>query len=204
MRRAFGYLQRMGRALMGHASVEQQVKTEQREDAANGTARAPQGERAVTTVVAPMTGELRPITAVPDEVFSQRMLGDGFCVFPTEGQVVSPISGSVMHLFPTGHAVGLQTADGIEVLVHIGIDTVKLQGQGFKAHVKEGAAVAAGDVLVEVDLDVVGPQVPSLATPVIFTNLEGRPWELQRTGRVSAGDAVALVGAQGAVPVSPT
>lgn len=146
-------------------------------------------------VVAPMSGEVKPITEVPDEVFSQKMMGDGFCVFPAEGKVVSPVSGRVTTLFPTLHALGLVTPDGLEVLVHVGIDTVKMQGEGFRALVAEGDTVQAGQPLLEVDIDAIREKVPSLATPVVFTNLEGRTWHLVQTGTVRAGDAVATVDA---------
>lgn len=156
---------------------------------------------AVVQVVAPMTGEVAPITEVPDDVFSQRLVGDGFCVFPSEGRVVAPVSGVIVNLFPTRHAVGLRTLDGLEVLLHIGIDTVKLQGEGFKALVAEGATVQAGQPIMEVDLSAIQDKVPSLVTPVVFTNLEGREWHLSRTGNAQAGEPVATVGA--AEPSSP-
>lgn len=140
-----------------------------------------------------MAGEVKPITEVPDPVFAEKMMGDGFCVFPTDGRVVSPVAGEVVNLFPTLHAVGIATSDGLEILVHVGIDTVKLQGEGFKALVKQGARVTAGQPLLEVDLALVGPKVPSLATPIVFTNLEGREWALTRQGTVKAGDEVATV-----------
>lgn len=149
--------------------------------------------RAAVSVVAPMAGEVKPISEVPDPVFAEKMMGDGFCVFPTKGKVVSPVDGEVVNLFPTLHAVGIRTADGLEVLVHVGIDTVKLQGEGFRPLIAEGAKVTAGQPLLEVDLKRVGPKVPSLATPVVFTNLEERDWTLSRQGEVQAGDAVATV-----------
>lgn len=144
-------------------------------------------------IASPMAGEIRPITDVPDEVFSQRMMGDGFCVFPTEGRVVAPVSGTVVNIFPTLHALGLRTIGGIEILVHVGIDTVKLEGLGFKALVEEGAEVKVGDPLLEVDLEAIREKVPSLATPVVFVNLEGQELRLLRTGDVEAGQVVATV-----------
>lgn len=148
---------------------------------------------AALDVVAPMTGEIRPLDDVPDPVFAQRMMGDGFALFPTDGKVVAPVSGTVATLFPTGHAVGLRTAGGLEVLVHVGIDTVKLNGEGFRALVQEGTEVRTGHPLIEVDLDRVSKRVPSLATPVIFTNLEGMEWRLVKQGIVQAGEVVAQV-----------
>jgi len=149
------------------------------------------------TVAAPLAGEVRPVTEAPDPVFAEKMMGDGFCVFPdvTNGAtVVSPVAGEVINLFPTGHAVGIRTADGLEVLVHIGIDTVKLHGRGFRALVSQGDRVKAGQPLVRVDLADIQGEVPSLATPVLFTNLDdNRTWRLDRLGAVEAGDPVATV-----------
>jgi glucose-specific phosphotransferase system IIA component len=144
-------------------------------------------------VVAPMSGEIRPLSDVPDPVFAEKMMGDGFCVFPTSGRVVAPVSGKVITLFPTHHAIGLRTPDGLELLVHVGVDTVKLQGEGFKPLVAEGADVEAGQPLLDVDLEQIRKKVPSIATPVVFTNLEGREWRLLEKGSVVAGFVVASV-----------
>lgn len=155
------------------------------------------GRKQPLKVVAPMKGEVKPITEVPDPVFAEKMMGDGFCVFPeilSAAQVVSPVDGEVVNLFPTGHAVGIRTSGGLEVLVHIGIDTVKLQGKGFRILVTEGAKVTAGQPLMQVDLTAIQGDVPSLATPVVFTNLdEKKSWRLERQGSVEAGDPVAVV-----------
>ncbi|MEW8978723.1 MAG: PTS glucose transporter subunit IIA [Symbiobacterium sp.] len=155
------------------------------------------GRKQPLKVVAPMKGEVKPITEVPDPVFAEKMMGDGFCVFPeilSAAQVVSPVDGEVVNLFPTGHAVGIRTSGGLEVLVHIGIDTVKLQGKGFRILVTEGAKVTAGQPLMEVDLTAIQGDVPSLATTVVFTNLdEKKSWRLERQGSVEAGDPVAVV-----------
>jgi glucose-specific phosphotransferase system IIA component len=140
-----------------------------------------------------MSGEIRPLSDVPDPVFAEKMMGDGFCVIPSSGRVVSPVSGKVVTLFPTHHAIGLRTTDGLELLVHVGVDTVKLQGEGFKPLVAEGADVQAGQPLLDVDLAQIRKQVPSVATPVVFTNLEGREWRFVKQGRVQAGDVVAQV-----------
>jgi glucose-specific phosphotransferase system IIA component len=145
------------------------------------------------SVVSPMAGEVLPITAVPDPVFAEKMMGDGFAVNPSAGEVVAPVGGEVVNLFPTGHAVGIRTPDGLEVLVHVGIDTVKLGGQGFTALVAQGDRVEAGQAILRVDLDGIRDQVPSLMTPVVFTNLEDRSWRLTAQGTVRAGEPVATV-----------
>ncbi len=92
-------------------------------------------------VASPLTGKVVPLSEVPDQVFSTKMMGDGFAVEPTDGTVVSPVDGTIVNVFPTKHAIGIQSNTGREVLIHFGIDTVKLNGQGFEALVSEGAAV---------------------------------------------------------------
>ena len=87
-------------------------------------------------IVAPVSGELIPLSQVPDQVFSTKMMGDGFAVIPGSNRVVAPLSGSLETVFPTGHAVGIKTKDGIECIVHIGLDTVELNGEGFNVLVK--------------------------------------------------------------------
>lgn len=121
--------------------------------------------------VIPMSGTLRYLEDVPDLVFSEKLMGDGFAIEPVNGTVVSPINGKVINIFPTKHAIGLEADNGREVLIHIGLETVNLKGEGFEVFVKEGDRVTAGQKLVEADLAAIGPHVPSLLTPVVFTNL---------------------------------
>ncbi|GGM36657.1 PTS glucose transporter subunit IIABC [Paraliobacillus quinghaiensis] len=120
----------------------------------------------------PMAGEILPITEVPDQVFSQKMMGDGFAVKPSAGKVVAPVNGKILNIFPTKHAIGIQAENGLEILIHIGIDTVKLKGEGFTQIAEEGQEVKKGDVLMEVDLDYIAKNAESTVTPVIFTNLQ--------------------------------
>lgn len=100
------------------------------------------------------------------------MLGDGFAVEPTAGRVVAPCAGRVTQIFPTSHAIGIETAEGLELLIHVGIDTVELKGAGFTRAVEAGAAVSAGDLLLEVDLEAVRAAGKSTVIPVIITNME--------------------------------
>lgn len=132
---------------------------------------APQIANDVAYIVAPMTGEVVDISEVPDPVFSGKMMGDGFAVKPVEGVVVSPVKGKVATAFPTKHAVGLVSDEGLEVLIHVGIDTVKLQGNGFELLVEEGASVGVGTPLIKVDLAYIAANAKSTITPVVFTNL---------------------------------
>ncbi|WP_078579846.1 PTS sugar transporter subunit IIA [Salipaludibacillus agaradhaerens] len=124
------------------------------------------------TLLSPVNGEIVPLSEVPDPTFSKQMMGDGIAVMPTDGHIVAPVHGEVIQVFPTKHAVGLKTVNGIEILIHIGIETVTLQGEGFKAFVKEGSKVAPGDKLIEFDIDVVKEKAESLITPIIITNGE--------------------------------
>ncbi|MED4271509.1 glucose-specific PTS transporter subunit IIBC [Geobacillus stearothermophilus] len=147
------------------------------------------------TIASPMSGEIVPLAEVPDQVFSQKMMGDGFAVMPTDGTVVSPVDGKIINVFPTKHAIGIQSAGGHEILIHVGIDTVKLNGQGFEALVKEGDEVKKGQPILRVDLDYVKQNAPSIVTPVIFTNLQaGETVHVNKQGSVARGeDAVVTI-----------
>lgn len=117
----------------------------------------------------PMQGDVLDISEVPDAVFSQKMVGDGFAVNPTDGAVKAPCSGKIAQIFPTNHAFGIVTEEGVEVLVHIGIDTVELKGEGFTRMVEPGTQVNAGDVIVKVDLEILKVNEKSVITPVVIT-----------------------------------
>lgn len=139
--------------------------------------------------VSPLTGELHPITDVPDQVFSGKMMGDGIAILPKEGKVISPIDGKVINVFPTKHAIGLKSHDGYEILIHFGIDTVNLKGEGFTVHVSEGDTVKKGQILLEANLEYIQENAPSIMTPIVFTNLqEGQSIITKKEGIVEAGE----------------
>lgn len=141
-------------------------------------------------IVMPVNGELMDISNVPDPVFSERMTGDGFAVLPHDGVICSPVYGKVFNVFPSKHAIGIMSDGGKEVLVHIGVNTVKLKGQGFNVLVKEGDLVAAGQPILEVDLDYVKEHAPSIISPIVFSNLpEGASVTLHKTGKQPKGEA---------------
>ncbi len=119
----------------------------------------------------PIDGRVASIEETPDDAFSQKMLGDGIVVFPTGSEVHAPCDGSIEVLFPTGHAIGMKSADGTELLIHVGIDTVNLDGKGFTPHVKQGDTVKRGDLLLTIDLPFIEANAPSAAVPMIFTGL---------------------------------
>ncbi len=137
--------------------------------------------------IMPVKGKIIPLNEVPDEVFSAGMMGDGFAILPEDGHFVSPVDGEVISVFPTKHAVGIKSESGVEILIHVGIDTVNLKGEGFTTHVKEGDTIKRGDNLMTVDLSSVRRAVPSLATPVIFTNLQ--TLKIKKTGNIPQGDS---------------
>ncbi|WP_044640444.1 glucose-specific PTS transporter subunit IIBC [Risungbinella massiliensis] len=122
-------------------------------------------------IVAPLTGKMLPISEVPDPVFAQKMMGNGFAIEPTEGVVVSPVDGEIVNAFPTKHAIGIRTDSGMEILVHVGIDTVKLKGEGFDIKVKEGDQVMKGQEMLVFDLETIRSQAASIITPIVFPNL---------------------------------
>ncbi|ANU14576.1 PTS system, glucose-specific IIC component [Planococcus halocryophilus Or1] len=137
----------------------------------------------------PMTGDLLPISEVPDQVFSGKMVGDGFAIKPTEGKVYSPVNGKVVTVFPTKHAIGIAADNGTEILIHIGIDTVHLKGEGFTSHIEQGDLVEQGQLLMEMDLDYIAEHAASIITPVVFTNLEeGQSIKLKKSGAIAAKD----------------
>ncbi len=121
--------------------------------------------------VMPIEGEIIPITEVEDQVFSQKMMGDGFAVIPANGSVVSPVDGEILNVFPTKHAIGIKSTQGLEILIHIGMDTVNLKGEGFTVLVEEGEKVTKGKEVLKFDLDFIKKSAPSAVTPVIFTNV---------------------------------
>ncbi|AMX84222.1 PTS glucose transporter subunit IICBA [Geobacillus subterraneus] len=166
------------------------VKTkEEPKEAAPAAARA-------EAIASPLAGEIVSLADVPDQVFSQKMMGDGFAVMPTDGTVVSPVDGKIINVFPTKHAIGIESVGGHEVLIHFGIDTVKLNGEGFEALVKEGDEVKKGQPILRVDLDYVKNNAPSIVTPIIFTNLQaGEVVRVKKQGAVAQGeDGVVEIG----------
>lgn len=139
-------------------------------------------------------GQVINIEDVKDPVFSQKMMGDGFAVEPDNGNIVSPVAGKVASIFPTKHAIGLETNNGLEVLVHIGLDTVSLEGKPFEVKVTEGQTVAAGDLLVEADLAAIREAGRETTTVVVFTNPDAiKSVKVEHTGKLAAKSPVAKV-----------
>lgn len=128
--------------------------------------------RSILTVAAPADGRLIALEEVPDPVFSRGLAGPGFAVVPSSGKITAPIAGTVILVPETHHAVGIRTADGAEVLVHVGIDSVTLKGEGLTSLVEVGDEVEQGTPVLEVDLPLLSKRLPSVATPVVITNAD--------------------------------
>ena len=143
-------------------------------------------------VIAPLSGKVIALSEVPDEVFSQKVLGDGAAIIPEDGKIVSPVNGEVSTVSETLHAYGFTSDDGLEILVHVGIDSVALKGAGFTAHVKEGDKVKAGDLVAEVDLDVLKKNNIPTITPVLVCDGADELVMTAATGSVTAGKSVVL------------
>lgn len=124
----------------------------------------------VVTIQSPLTGEAKPLSEAVDPVFAQGVMGQGVLIQPTEGLLTAPVSGVISVLFPSKHAVGILSDEGVELLMHIGMDTVNLDGKGFEAHVTQGDRVAVGDKLITFDMDVIKEAGYVTETPVIVTN----------------------------------
>jgi len=143
-------------------------------------------------IFAPMSGEIINIKNVPDKVFSKKMIGDGIAIKPNNGIVVSPCDGKIVTLFPTNHAIGIETEEGLQILIHLGIDTVELKGEGFKSYVHKGDYVKAGDKILEVDLDYCEKKGKSTISPIIITNMEIVEGIEKSNGLVNATNDLAM------------
>ena len=145
-------------------------------------------------IATPITGKVIPLSEVPDAVFSSEMLGKGFGVEPEEGKAYAPVNGEVTTVFDTLHAIGLLGEDGVELLIHIGMDTVKLNGKGFDVKVKAGDHVKAGDLLVEFDMDLIQKEGYPVTTAVVVTNTDGyKEVTLSKNGKAEHGEHVLTV-----------
>ncbi len=144
-----------------------------------------------TNICSPVKGTCIPITEVKDQVFSSKMMGDGFAVIPEKNVVCSPIDGEITMAADTKHAVGMRRKDGLEILLHVGLDTVNLNGQGLKLLVKSGARVKAGDALIEYDAEYMEKQGIDMTTMVIFTSGFDQEVHLKQYGQtVETGEVL--------------
>ena len=150
-------------------------------------------EKSRSVVYAPLTGKAVPLEQVPDPVFSEKVLGDGVAIIPEDGRIVSPVDGQIESVAETGHAYGFSTEDGLELLVHVGLETVSLKGECFKVHVKEGDQVKKGDLVAEVDLAYLAEKNINPITPVLIcSDIDGQDLKCAEGG-VEAGKTAVLM-----------
>jgi glucose-specific phosphotransferase system IIA component len=145
----------------------------------------------VTEIASPLTGAVVALDNVRDEVFAERVMGDGVAVVPTDGRVVAPLEGNIAKLFEGGHAFAIENDAGLQVLVHVGIDTVHLKGEGFTVHSKEGHDVKVGDHLVTVDLQMMAAREIDMTSPVVV--ISGHSPTVVAGKEVVAGDVLMSV-----------
>lgn len=144
-------------------------------------------------IIAPVNGNLIALESVKDEAFASKTVGEGFAFEPADGNFISPFTGEIVVTYPSKHAYAIQNDQGIEILLHIGLDTVELEGKGFKTYVKEGQKVKAGDRLVDMDLPMVSKLIPTTETPLVFVEQGGRRLEIIKKGPVKQGEIVAYL-----------
>lgn len=174
-----------------HASAAEKIHEE--EASGDGTRKA---QKVIKTVMiaSPITGVAAPLSDTPDEVFSNKMLGDGAAVTPVDNIVRAPEDGEVPFVFDTKHAIGFMTESGISLLIHVGIDTVKLDGKGFEVFVENGQKVKKGEPMMKLDLDYLKANAPSVMSPVICSEMEeNQKVRLIKTGDIQAGDTLFAV-----------
>ncbi|MEG0753121.1 MAG: PTS glucose transporter subunit IIA [Angelakisella sp.] len=147
-------------------------------------------EAAITGILSPVQGKAVSLREVPDPTFSEEMLGKGVAIVPTVGRIVAPAAGKVLGIFRTCHAITLQTESGAELLIHIGIDTVKLDGVHFTPHVKKGDQVQVGDLLIEMDLEAIQAAGYNTITPVLVCNVDDFTTIEGVLGDVNEGDLI--------------
>ncbi len=154
-------------------------------------------------ILSPLNGKAIPIEEVPDDVFAEKIMGDGVAIMPTDGAIYSPVDGTVATVAETLHAYGFETEDGVEMLVHFGLETVALEGKGFTSHVQEGDSVKVGQLVAEVDMDFLKEQGINTVTPVVIC--DGADDETLRFtyGEVKAGDMLVKSGAAGQADEQP-
>ncbi|MCJ8343773.1 MAG: PTS glucose transporter subunit IIA [Cetobacterium sp.] len=144
-------------------------------------------------IYSPLNGKVIDLSEIPDEAFAQKMIGDGCGIDPAEGSIYAPVDGEI-DIFATNHAVSFETPNGLEMIVHFGIDTVKLNGEGFTRIAEPGSTVKVGDELVKYNLEYIRENAKSVKTPVIISNMDMvEKLEVVATGDVKAGDLLMRV-----------
>lgn len=182
-----------GKESLADANPTETTEEQEAEAAATASVLLSEGAATDFTVTSPIQGNAIPLGEVEDKTFASGMLGPGGAIQPAQGPVVSPVDGTVILAFPSGHAYGIRSASGIELLIHVGMDTVKMNGAGFTPRVKKGDTVARGDVLVDVDWNAIKAAGYQTVTPIVVSN--GKKFstvEVQATGAVNRGDLLLI------------
>lgn len=143
-------------------------------------------------IYAPVNGEIVSLEQVPDPVFSQKMMGEGIAIMPDKGNIHAPVDGTVVLVSDTKHAIGLRSNDGTEILIHIGLETVALKGEGFTVLVAAGDTVSVGQALIEVDWDYIREHAKSIITPIVITNSAERNVQLEVVKEGIMGETVLM------------
>jgi PTS system glucose-specific IIA component len=143
-------------------------------------------------IYAPVNGEIVSLEQVPDPVFSQKMMGEGIAIMPDKGNIHAPVEGTVVLVSDTKHAIGLRSDDGTEILIHIGLETVALKGEGFTVLVAAGDKVSVGQALIEVDWDYIREHAKSIITPIVITNSAEKNVQLEITKEGIMGETVIM------------
>lgn len=145
-------------------------------------------------IFTPVDGKVIPLEEVPDPVFSQKMMGEGVAVIPETGNVYAPVTGTIIQIANTKHAVGILAKDGTEILIHVGLDTVSLKGEGFHVPVNMGDEVSMGDLLIEVNWEFLKANQKNIVTPIVITNSQnsGKTYAVTAEKEVQHGKSVIL------------
>lgn len=155
-------------------------------------------EKKELQIYAPLNGQIVPLEEVPDPVFSQKMMGEGLAIVPNEGKVMSPVEGKIVQVPESKHAVGIEATDGTEILIHVGLETVALNGKGFTAKVSTGDNVSVGDALLEFDLNYIKENASDIVTPIIITNSSdsGKSFTMTEEKEAAAGKTVIITASE--------
>ncbi|KAA9029973.1 PTS sugar transporter subunit IIA [Niallia endozanthoxylica] len=161
-------------------------KRKNKEAASTTKIQEEKAEKALDFIM-PIEGRIIAITEVEDPVFSEKMMGDGFAIIPEAGLVISPVDGEIINVFPTKHAMGIRSKEGFEFLIHVGLETVNLKGEGFTALVSDGDCIEKGQELLKFDLDYIKKNATSSVVPIIFT--DNTKIHVKKLGKVKQGES---------------
>ncbi|MDQ0200655.1 PTS sugar transporter subunit IIA [Neobacillus ginsengisoli] len=152
-------------------------------------------KKAALQIYTPVNGEIIPLEKVPDPVFSEKMIGEGVAIIPAKGNICAPVEGTIIQIAPTRHAIGILAKDGTEILIHIGLETVALKGEGFKTAVSMGDKVLIGQLLIEVDWEYISTNAKSTVTPIVITNSQkgDRQYTITEEKKAIQGKTVIII-----------